>query len=73
MELALILSKQVLTMFILMAVGIVVVKAKLVEVSGVKNLTNVLLYLVSPSLLVSTYQTAFDSIKLKGLMIAFVF
>ena len=73
MELALILSKQVLTMFILMAVGVVIVKTKLVEVSGVKNLTNVLLYLVSPALLISTYQTAFDAIKLKGLMLALVF
>jgi len=71
-ELALILSKQVLTMFILMAVGVAVVKAKLVEVSGVKNLTNVLLYLVSPALLISTYQTAFDAIKLKGLMLALI-
>lgn len=71
-ELALILAKQVLIMFVLLAAGVLFVKCGKMDLVGVKYLTNVLLYLVSPCLMIDSYQTAFDSIKLRGLMLAFV-
>lgn len=65
-----ILAKQVLTMFTLMAVGVLFVKFKKMDLDGVRYITNVLLYMVSPTLMIDSYQTSFDSIKLRGLMLA---
>lgn len=72
MELALILAKQVLTMFTLMAVGVLFVRFKKMDMNGVRYVINVLLYMVAPTLMIDSYQTAFDAIKLRGLMLAFL-
>ncbi len=70
MELVLVLAKQVLTMFTLMAVGVLFVKFQKMDLTGVKYITNVLLYMVTPTLMIDSYQTAYDAIKFRGLMLA---
>ncbi len=72
MELALILAKQVLTMFTLMAVGVLFVRFGKIDMNGVPYITNILLYMVAPTLMIDSYQTAYDSVKLKGLGVAVV-
>ena len=43
-----ILFQQILVMFLLIAVGYVLFKGKLVSIEGSKTLSNILLYAVSP-------------------------
>lgn len=57
MELAKISLTQVFIMFIMIALGFLLVKLKLIEISSKKSLSNLLVYLVVPFMIVNSYIT----------------
>lgn len=63
---------QVLVLFLLMAVGFACGKLKFFTGSGVASITDLLLYVVTPCVIIHSYQRDFDAAMLKGFLIAFV-
>jgi len=55
MSIALLLAKQILMMFLLMAVGIILYKRKMVTDQGSKELGTILLYVVVPAVVIKTF------------------
>ena len=72
MEATLILLKQLITMFIFMGVGYVLFKTKLVTEQGSKQLSNILLYIVLPVVVVHSYCKERTPELLRGLAWSFV-
>ena len=61
---------QVLELFILIAVGFLCGKIKLLNDTAVKAITNIVLYIVSPCVIVQNFIRPFDQSMLNGLLIA---
>lgn len=59
---------QVAVMFIIIAVGFICGKTRLITEEGVRQLSDLTLKLVNPILIFVTYQTDYDSELLKGLL-----
>jgi malate permease and related proteins len=62
---------QVMILFVLIAVGYIARKAKLVDDNGLRQMTNILLIIVMPTVIISAFQTPFDRELLQGLLIVF--
>ncbi|OJF76238.1 MAG: hypothetical protein BKP49_08850 [Treponema sp. CETP13] len=71
MELTIITVTQIAQMFIIMIIGLISTKLKVITKEGNIQLSNVLIYIVTPILIVSSYQQEFSKEKLAGLGIAF--
>ncbi len=67
----LIVGTQVIILFVLIAVGFGCAKAKLLSDGAVKSIIDFLLYIVTPCVIVHSYQRDFDPAMLKGLGITF--
>ena len=67
MELSLILLKQVSVMLILICIGAICFKTRLVSLEGNKSLTNLVLYIVNPAVIIVSYQQDFSSRLFRGL------
>lgn len=67
MELSLILLKQVSVMLILICIGAVCFKTRLISLEGNKSLTNLVLYIVNPAVIIVSYQQKFTPRLFKGL------
>ncbi len=65
-----VVSLQVLILFILMAVGFIGKKLKIITADGIKCITNLMLYMITPCLLINAFQRPFDASMLKGFFIA---
>jgi len=65
MELVLIIFNQLIFMLILILIRFLLVKTKLLSDEGAKSLTNIILYVSSPIIIISSYHSSFDMIKLK--------
>ena len=63
---------QLVKMLIILIVGIVCVRIGLVSKEGSKTISNLLLMLVNPILIIMVYQTDYDPILVKGLLFSFV-
>jgi len=63
---------QVGVLFALMAVGAVCRRVRLVDETSVKGIVNVLLLVVTPSLIIDSFQRPFDSSMMHGFFWAFV-
>lgn len=73
MELAIKVSLQVVIIFLYMAVGFVLSKSKKINTEGVRQVTNILLLVVTPCVLIKSYQDKipeFSSDLLSGLGIS---
>ena len=70
MELSGIVFVQVVIIVLLMLVGYVLVKAKVINDATVKQMTNALLMIVIPCVLVEAYQKEFSMELVKGLLMA---
>lgn len=57
-------TKQVVIMFILMTIGWLCYKVKFIHTQTAKDLTNVLLYVVSPCLIINSFKQKFTSSRL---------
>jgi len=69
MELAKITVVQVGILFIMMALGFILLKCKIVEASSKKSLSNMLVYVITPCVIVNSYFTDYDSEILHNLLI----
>lgn len=61
MELGFTVGYQVGIMFILIIIGFIVYKVKLISEAGIKDMSNLLLMIVTPCVLIESYQREFDS------------
>lgn len=68
---SLIVLKKIIEMFIILLVGVIIYKAKIINDVSTKHLSNVLLLLVSPLLIIQSYQIDFNRELLQGLIWAF--
>ena len=65
---SLIVIKKIIEMFMILLVGIIIYKGKIIDDVSTKHLSNVLLLLVSPLLIVQSYQIDFNKKLLYGLL-----
>ncbi len=72
MEYAKILANQVFIMFLLLAVGYLLFQLKLVSAATNSQLTSIILYVVMPCMILSTYQMDYDPDKARNLLLGFL-
>lgn len=72
MDLALISLKQVGIMFIMILLGFILVKLKLIDLSAKKSFSNLLVYLVVPCMIINSYNTTYDSSILINILWSFL-
>lgn len=65
-------GNYVLILFILIGVGVISRKTKILTNASTKELTNFVLYIVTPCVIVNSYQREFDRTMLNGLIITVV-
>lgn len=70
MELAAITANKIIAMFVIGAIGMICYKAKIIDERTNEKLSDVLLLLVSPLLIFTSYQQEFEAEKLHGLLLA---
>ena len=63
---------QLVKMVVIMVLAVFCYRIKLLNQEGNRNLSNLLLMVVNPCLIVTTYQTDYDPYLVKGLLLAFV-
>lgn len=66
------IGEQVLVLFILIALGFLLTKVKLISQTGVETITNIVLYAVTPCVIVNAFQREFDQSMLIDLLFAFL-
>ena len=66
MEISMLLAEQIMAMFLTMAVGYAVVKIGLFRTEDSKVLSNMVVYICSPCIIVNSFQIEFDPKGLKG-------
>lgn len=71
MEFTQIIVGQVAIVFLLILIGYILGKMKLVDERGTKQITNILLCLVTPAVVIKAYQREFEMRLLKNLLVAF--
>lgn len=71
MEFAKILIEQVFIMFLLLLVGFVLYKIKMISDATNKQLTDIVLHVVTPALIISTYQLDYDATQAKNMLLGF--
>ena len=68
MELALICAQQVVVLFLLMATGTVAVKTGVLKPENKQALSNLLVYLVVPAMIINSYRMEFSAEILRNLL-----
>lgn len=63
---------QVIILFILIILGVLLAKTKILSDTGVKCMTDLVLYIVTPCVIIKSFIREFDSSALKNLIISFV-
>ena len=71
MEIVSIVANQVLIMFLLIAVGAVLSKTKMLSENGAKDISAILMYIVTPALMITAYQRDYDPAEAGGLLWCF--
>lgn len=64
-------AKQVLVLFLLMGVGAVCRRTRLLTEAAVRGIVNVLVVIVTPALIVDCFRRPYDTSMMKGLFVAF--
>ncbi len=72
MDIATRTSMQILQMLVILIIGGYAYKTKIIHDNGLKSLTNVLLEIVSPLLIFTSYQRDYNPEQVKGLILAFI-
>jgi len=72
MDLALITMQQVAVLFIMMGIGFVSLKCKVIKIEWKQAFSNLLLYLVTPCLIINSYLAEYDPEIIKDLFKTFV-
>lgn len=71
MEYTKILANQVFIMFLLIIVGFGLYKIKMISDATNKQLTSIVLYVVTPALIIQTYQLDYDATQAKNMLLGF--
>lgn len=71
MEYAWIIVKQITIMFLIICIGVLCLKTKIITADGNKHLSGFILNIVCPVLIFMAYQTEFSPVLLRGLLWAF--
>lgn len=72
MNLAFISFEQVIIMFIMISLGFTLVKLKLIDISAKKSLSNILVYLVVPFMIINSYVTEYNQTIMNNLLYTFL-
>lgn len=72
MEYALILANQVLIMFLLIIIGYVLYKIKFISGETNSQLTNIVLYVVIPAMILNTYQMDYNPKEARNMLLGFL-
>ncbi|MDD6036940.1 MAG: AEC family transporter [Lachnospiraceae bacterium] len=72
MELAGILSNQVIVMFLLLATGMILYKIGMITDEGNRQMAGVVLYVVAPLLILDTYSMEYDAAVTKNMLLGFL-
>ena len=72
MELARITAQQVLILFVMILTGAVCFRSGLIKEDGKRVLSDILLYLISPAMLIDSYMVEFDPATFHNLLMTFV-
>jgi len=72
MDLSIIVLQQVVIIVLLMLVGYIAKKTKIIGAEGVSQFTSFLMYFVTPCVLIEAYQKPFNVIGAKLLLVAFI-
>ena len=72
MEIISTIVEQVSIMYVLIAIGFIVYRKKLINEEGTKQLSNLLVWVINPLIMLTRYQMDVSIIKLKELGISFV-
>lgn len=72
MELAVIVARQIVIMFILIGIGIIILKKGIVTIEATKNYSNFLLMIVTPALIINAYERELVKEQLEGLIFSFI-
>lgn len=64
-------GNQVLILFVLIAVGYISAKTKILDKGAVKGITDFVLYAVTPCVIINSFMREYDPAMLKGLLITF--
>ena len=68
MTVSLILTEQIVKLFIILMIGFIMVKIGLLKVSDSKSISVLLVYLVLPCMIVNSFQIEYTPEVLKGLI-----
>lgn len=72
MNLLIILLKQLMIMFLLIGIGYIFFKKKMITVVGSKELCNLLLYIILPAVIINSYNVESTPKRVEGLIISFI-
>ncbi len=72
MQNALIIAGQAVVMFILLAVGYLIYKLKMLDDNSTRQLSNITLTVVTPAVIINAYQTEFKPELAKGLLYSMI-
>lgn len=72
MELSVLLAKEILSLFLMAAVGYVIVKCKLLHADDSKVLSILCVYVFSPCVIVNSFQMEYSRSKMAGLVLCFL-
>lgn len=70
MELSLLLAQQIVALFLMMIVGYILVKVGLFKTADSKVISNIVVYVCSPCVIVNAFQIKLTEDKLMGLLLA---
>ena len=70
MHISLLLMKQIIQLFIMIFMGFIIVKAKLLKAEDSKILSVIVLYLIIPCVIINAFQVDYTPQTVKGLLIA---
>lgn len=65
-------TEQVLILFLLIAVGYIASRIRMLNEDGTRQLTNLLLVIITPAVIIRSFQTPFDVNLVQGLAIALI-
>ena len=71
MEISLLLMQQITELFLMIFMGYVIVKARLLKGEDSKVISKIVLYLIIPCVIINAFQVYYTSEKVQGLLLAF--
>lgn len=72
MTISILLAKEIIKLFIIMIAGYTLVKTNLLKASDSKSISVILVYLVTPCVIINSFQVKYTQEIQKGLVLAFV-